>query len=291
MLLELKRRIRANFAGISWKDPWVRRVLPLLDFLDGLLRQVFDRGHLPRFSIRIRSTGISGQFGGKEFVESGAHMVSLIGSITDVKPDTCVLEIGCGCGRTAFALVDYLKHGCYTGIDVDPVAIDACKHNLVLARAGFRFLQIDVENDIYNPEGHVTASEYVFPFPQETFDLVFLHSVFTHMLPEEVEHYIEEIGRVLRPGGYCIFSTFLTDFGIGQSALSFPYDYGSCRLHQTQTPRKAVAYPLDYFNRICSELGVLQREAVEIGTWRQDTSIVPDTTFFQDFLVLYKLNQ
>ena len=288
---DLWRRGSARFSGISWRNPLISRVLPIVDIVDSLIRDVLGRGHLPKFSVRIRSTGIFGQFGGRAFEKTGAKTVALIRNITDVEPGTDFLDIGCGCGRTAFALVDYLKDGRYTGIDVDPVAIDACKHNPVLARAGFRFLHIDVKNDMYNPKGQVVGSEYVFPFSEGAFDLVFLFSVFTHMLPNEVEHYIEEIGRVMRPGGRCIFSTFITDFGIGQSIYSFPYDYGYYRLQEKQIPQKFVAYSLDYFDGACAKVGVLQREAVLTGTWRRDASITPDTKFYQDIIVLYKQNQ
>jgi hypothetical protein len=108
------------------------------------------------------------------------------------------------------------------------------------------------------------------------------------MLPEEVEHYIEEIRRVLRPGGNCILSTFLTDYGLGKGVLSFPYDRGSYRLHQERMPRKAVAYPLDFFNMSFARMEMPQHRIL-IGGWRHDPTIMTDIEDTQD-LLLYKRN-
>ena len=40
-------------------------------------------------------------------------------------------------------------------------------------------------------------------------DVAFLTSVFTHMLPEDVEHYLDELARVLKPGGRTLITWFL----------------------------------------------------------------------------------
>ncbi len=284
MSSRIKESIRANFASISWQHPVFRMLLPILDATDLAWRLVTDLGHLPLYSRRIRSTGIEGQFGGKRFAESGVYYVSLLRGLVHLEPENDVLEVGCGSGRLALGLAGYLGYGRYTGIDVDSVSIDSCDQNPVLRKAGFRFLIADVTSDLYNPDGRITAREYVFPFSDEALDIVFLHSVFTHMLPEEVEHYIEEIGRVLRPGGCCVLSTFLTDYGPGKDALSFPYDRGSCRLHQERMPRKAVAYPLDFFDTNFARMG-MSRNRVLVGGWRHDSSVVPDIEDSQDILV------
>ena len=52
--------------------------------------------------------------------------------------------------------------------------------------------------------GTVAASEFVFPFADASFDFVSLTSVFTHMLPVDLEHYAGQIARVLRPEGHYI---------------------------------------------------------------------------------------
>lgn len=61
----------------------------------------------------------------------------------------------------------------------------------------------------YNPHGLVPASAYRFPCRDQSFDFIFLASVFTHMLPDAVEHYLHEISRLLVPDGVCVASYFL----------------------------------------------------------------------------------
>jgi SAM-dependent methyltransferase len=72
----------------------------------------------------------------------------------------------------------------------------------------FQFYQIDIYDKHYNPAGHCKASEYRFPFPDDSFDFVMLGSVFTHMLPDGVRNYLSEIRQVLAPGGRCMISYF-----------------------------------------------------------------------------------
>jgi SAM-dependent methyltransferase len=75
-----------------------------------------------------------------------------------------------------------------------------------------RFFHADVTNAAYGraAEGSSPA-KYVFPFADESFDVVFLASVFTHMFPADIANYLQEIRRVLRPGGCVLASCFLID--------------------------------------------------------------------------------
>jgi SAM-dependent methyltransferase len=75
----------------------------------------------------------------------------------------------------------------------------------------FRFVHADVYSKYYNPRGKRAAAAYSFPYADATIDCVFLTSVFTHMLPDDVPHYLSEISRVLVPGGRCISSFWITD--------------------------------------------------------------------------------
>ena len=61
----------------------------------------------------------------------------------------------------------------------------------------------------YNPNGAFKAVDFRFPYEEESFDLIFLTSVFTHMQGAEVRHYLDEIRRALRPGGKCLTTCFL----------------------------------------------------------------------------------
>lgn len=126
--------------------------------------------------------------------------------------DAAVLEIGCGLGRVAFALRYLLsEHGRYEGFDIVRDKIDFLKAEFEPRHPNFRFTWADVQNTYYNPGGEVAGEQYRFPYDDESFDIVFAASVFTHMLPPIVARYIAESARVLKPGGRCVFSFFLLD--------------------------------------------------------------------------------
>ena len=73
----------------------------------------------------------------------------------------------------------------------------------------FAFRKADIFNKFYNPDGVFKAVDFRFPYKEESFDLIFLTSVFTHMRGAEVRHYLDEIRRVLRPGGKCLTTCFM----------------------------------------------------------------------------------
>lgn len=125
--------------------------------------------------------------------------------------DARVLDVGCGVGRMAFALAHHLAPpGSYDGFDVVQRFVELAGERF-RPLPHFRFKHLDVANREYNPAGGVVASDVRFPYPDASFDFVFLASVFTHMRPSEVRHYIGEIQRVLAPGGRCLASAFLLD--------------------------------------------------------------------------------
>lgn len=101
-----------------------------------------------------------------------------------------VLEIGCGTGCD---LLQFAKHGAIaTGVDITP-------GHLKLARRRLGNLATVVEADARK-----------LPFPNGSFDYVYSHGVLHHS--DEPRRVVEEIFRVLRPGGrfnvhvYALFS-------------------------------------------------------------------------------------
>lgn len=162
-------------------------------------KEIGDKA-IPSESVPV---GCPGQF--KEF---GQRYFQYFVELGNLKPNHRVLEIGCGMGRTAMPLTKFLKNGGeYFGIDLIPEAIQFCKDNITSRYPNFHFSIVEAYNKMYNPEASKKASEYKFPFENECFDFIFLASVFTHMVLEDVENYVSEIARVLKTGQRC-FSTF-----------------------------------------------------------------------------------
>jgi SAM-dependent methyltransferase len=140
----------------------------------------------------------------------GALFLKAFVDLAGLQPDDAVLEPGCGTGRMAEPLADFLElDGSYDGFDVVAEAVDWCRANISSEHPNFRFRHVDVLNPAYNPKGTLDPNTFTFPYADGGFDFVFLTSVFTHMLTLEVQHYLAEIRRVLRPGGRCLMTLFL----------------------------------------------------------------------------------
>jgi SAM-dependent methyltransferase len=147
--------------------------------------------------------------------------------VTELQRRSRVLELGCGHGRLARGLLEYLRHpGGYVGIDVDNVRIDDAKARLQTRFPNFEFIHANVYNRQTNPDAGERAERYSFPLGDGTFDVVFAASLFTHLLPQEARRYFAEAARVVKPGGKCLFSFFILDHyrGVG-TATSPQYEF------------------------------------------------------------------
>ena len=200
-----------------------------------------------------------------------------------LRPDEDVLDVGCGIGRTAIPLTGYLsEEGSYRGFDISQEAIAWCTREITSRYPSFRFTYVDICNAAYNPEGTVRAAEFTFPYADDSFDLVFLYSIFTHLLPEDFERYCSEIARVLRHDGRCLASFFvLTDErlrtmaeavaadpdGVGVIAQSLvardvgPYSAGH------PVAEWLVAYQEAFVREIYGKYGLSVEEPVWWGQW------------------------
>jgi SAM-dependent methyltransferase len=118
-----------------------------------------------------------------------------------------ILDIGCGCGRTArFLVPNALVHG-YIGFDVVPEVIDWDRQYIQPnSRGRFTFVHSNIYNGHYNPSGDLRGSEYSFPASSASVDIAFAASVFTHLLEADCQQYLAESARVLKPGGRLIAS-------------------------------------------------------------------------------------
>ncbi|QUR69884.1 methyltransferase domain-containing protein [Mycobacterium spongiae] len=98
-----------------------------------------------------------------------------------------VLEVGCGHGGGASYLTRTLHPATYTGLDLNWVAVRFCRgrHDA----PGLHFLQGDAEK---------------LPFPDESFDAV-INVESSHCYPH-LSRFFAEVARVLRPGGYFLYS-------------------------------------------------------------------------------------
>jgi SAM-dependent methyltransferase len=99
-----------------------------------------------------------------------------------------ILDFGCGCGRVIRYWKD-LIHVKVKGTDYNPDLVAWCQTNLPFA---------DFKNNGLQPP---------LPFDSAGFDFVYALSVFTH-LPEDLQTpWMQELSRVIAPGGYLLITT------------------------------------------------------------------------------------
>jgi SAM-dependent methyltransferase len=131
-----------------------------------------------------------------------------------------LLDFGCGSGRVARRWADLPStkvHGC----DYNADAIAWCQTNLAF--------------------GTWAANQLAPPLPygEQSFELVYALSVFTHFADDLQGRWMAEMWRVLAPGGYLVFTTMgnsfrshltdqqLVEFDAGELIVHFPNSAGS----------------------------------------------------------------
>lgn len=210
----------------------------------------------------------------QEFKASGQEFLKIFVEQCGLKPDEHVLDVGCGLGRIAGPLARYLnENGSYEGFDIVAKMVSWDKKTFEPKFPNFHFQLADVYDKEYNPKGKYKASEYKFPFENQSFDFVFLTSVFTHMLMEDVERYFAEIARVLKPGGRCLISCFLLNkasleqIGTKDAYLNFQYEIDGYRTINKEIPEAAVAYKEETMRELCRKNKLNIVEPINYGWW------------------------
>ena len=266
----LKRAIR-KFVPKALEDPLRSAYHATTDLFDLLI--------LRRIEMRLHGRGemtpprrLVGAIGGGGFEEVGREFLAHFISLGGLEPRERVLDVGCGSGRMAAPLTAYLTSGSYEGFDIVGDTVRWCQTRITPRFPRFRFQKSDVRSEVFNPRGSFLASEYRFPFEDASFDFVFLTSVFTHMLPEDMEHYLSETARVLKVGGRCLITFFLLNeeslalIASGKAALRFPFERNGFRTNSADHPELAIAYPEDRIRGLFDKFGLTLR-SISGGSW------------------------
>jgi ubiquinone/menaquinone biosynthesis C-methylase UbiE len=212
--------------------------------------------------------------GGGDFNRIGSEFFRHFLEIGALRPDACILDVGCGCGRMAIPLTKYLSdRGGYWGFDIVEDNIAWCQKNIGVQHKNFHFLLADVYNKTYHPKGRFKAAEYRFPYLDDFFDFVSLTSVFTHMLAADMQNYLGQISRVMKPGGRCLISYFLLNaeskklLDEGMGTVKFPYVEQDCMINHRKYPEGAVAFEESFIRQCYAAHGLEILEPVRYGSW------------------------
>lgn len=146
------------------------------------------------------------------FVEVGGWLRDALSQQDMLGPHASVLDVGCGCGRLARALLN-APIGSYIGFDRHRGMVDWSSQEITSRDPRFRFDFFDLKS-VYRvwdeQAGSIDVETFRFPYADAAFDSVILASVLTHMSPAETRHYLGELARVMRPGGKALLSIFLS---------------------------------------------------------------------------------
>lgn len=158
-------------------------------------RMAVDTGYsgdlpLPPARLRVLVAGIADA---DYFLDSGLKTAEIVADCVrrrgrDISEIGALLDFGCGCGRVARHWPEFTQAQVF-GSDYNPQLVAWVRGNLPSVNA--------VENQLEPP----------LPFETARFDLVYAISVFTHLTEELQKRWVDELGRVIRPGGLLVFTT------------------------------------------------------------------------------------
>lgn len=134
------------------------------------------------------------------------------------KPESTVLELGCGCLHLAVPLVQYLYAGNYVGVDPNEwLRNKACRDEEI------RQLLEQQEVEFLSGDDFDASSL------GRTFDFGFSHSVLSHVAHWQLEQFLSNVSPLLNPHGKILSSIRLAD---GNAFGSTGTPDGKDSLHQ-----------------------------------------------------------
>ena len=152
--------------------------------LRGGRRVAVEGPPLPPRRLMVR---VAGTADADWFLRSGRAAYDAIAEHVPTAELGSVLDFGCGCGRVTRWWSGFA--GEIAGSDLSRPAVDWCRRNL-------RFARFEL-NGLAPP----------LAFADESFDLVYALSVFTHLTADLQLAWRDELLRVLRPGGRLLVTT------------------------------------------------------------------------------------
>lgn len=212
--------------------------------------------------------------GDGDYLAIGTEFLKWFVRLGELMPHERVLDIGCGIGRMALPLTQYLRDGNYQGVDVSAEGVAWCGEQITAHYDHFRFQQLDLAHPLYNPSGTQRTEEVRLPFEAASFDFIFLTSVVTHLTAAETRAYAREIKRLLAPRGRCFMTAFMLNGparqGLAEGRGILPFDGATTEPEiyaYADNPTAAVAFDEDYLLSLFLDSGLRRTRLPVYGRW------------------------
>jgi len=157
----------------------------------------------------MRMISVAGTPNARWFLESGVAAVqclrqALMTQGRQLEDCRAILDFGVGCGRVIRHLEPLAERTRLCGVDINRSSIAWSRRHLPFMEASVCPLSPPLD------------------YADSSFDLIYALSVFTH-LPESLQHsWIQELSRLLRPGGLLFLTvhgaSYLPDLGVEEQA-------------------------------------------------------------------------
>lgn len=219
-------------------------------------------------------------------VKNGESLLRLADSLWP--KDGLVLDVGCGYGRLAYALIGRAHQGKYVGMDILPAHIRWLSENLTPVAPNFSFKHLNIKNDRYNATARDEATSFEIDLPEPP-KLILVLSVFTHLYETDMLHYLAQIARCMDKSSTLYATFFLTNpsqRGMDRRGLSpFPMQHElspHCSTFNLEDPLHAISYDESWLRDRLDDLS-LQPITVHYGSWcgRTNAPSYQDTMFLR----------
>jgi SAM-dependent methyltransferase len=201
------------------------------------------------------------------YLTAGADLWTFILGNGYATLDSTIVDIGSGIGKAALTLrdFDFLGNrftGQYYGFDVDEEMVEWCAH--AFPSDQFHFEHVDTRSSVYNPDGSPVPPALT--VADGAADLVIAQSLLSHLLEDDVVHYVREAHRMLSPDSRMMATIFCLDDLEEQGNLggrwTFGHRIGAAHVENPRFPESAVAYSRAWMVDTAREAGFSHAEVL-----------------------------
>lgn len=243
---------------------------------------------------KINGHPLSDVVGGGDPEVIAQEVVTAIEKYAKLNAGDSILDVGCGCGRIAAALTQYVDgKSHYIGIDIVPGLISFARNFITPRYPSFKFLLLNESNrsyDSWRQKGEeIGIAKLTEGVSAQSIDLAISVSLFTHLDYPSALEMLTSIYQLLKNHGRVFMTVFVLDASAlegveaGRTAFSFKHRTPSGKLfaEKNDDPTFAVAYDDGLLDELISSAGFKLERRVR-GYWSSGGT----GETFQDVLIL-----